>query len=65
MIGIYIVDGILLLGLGYLCCSSHRRSSENLVNEENSLEEWALEIYLKISTHFLSFFSFCLFFLPA
>ena len=39
MIGIYIVDGILLLGLGYLCCSSHRRSSVNLVNEENSLEE--------------------------
>ena len=39
MIGFYIVDGILLLGLGYLCCSSHRRSSENLVNEEHSLEE--------------------------
>ena len=39
MIGIYIVDGILLLGLGYLCCSSHRRSSDNLVNKENSLEE--------------------------
>ena len=39
MIGLYIVDAILLLGIGYVCYSSHRRSSVNLVNEENSLEK--------------------------
>lgn len=34
MIGIYIVDGILLLGLGYLCCSTFKRS--NLEENENT-----------------------------
>ena len=40
MIGIYIVDGILLLGLGYLCYASHKKADDNLVYQEDSLEKY-------------------------
>ncbi len=39
MIGLYIVDGILLLGLGYLCYASHKKADDNLVYQEDSLEK--------------------------
>ena len=52
MIGIYIVDGILLLGLGYLCCSPFKRTNF----EENEIKNFSKNFNLEEKcSNYLSF----------